>query len=131
MAGGGESGMGACRGGEHAPVWTPLCPNPAHRPSAWGRHFPHLGEEPTKHTAQGRVSGFGGPSRFRTLDLLIKCQLLYQLSYLRRTRLFTPPCAARQRYFASRYRSVEYPSELESLMRTSSADFRLLNIPTS
>src|SRR5690606_32637355 len=33
-----------------------------------------------KRPALGRASGSGGPSRIRTLDLLIKSQLLYQLS---------------------------------------------------
>src|SRR3546814_18591885 len=55
--------------------------------------------EPKKHPAQGRVSEFGGPSRIRTLDLLLKSQLLYQLSYRPRTRLITPPCAPRHRLF--------------------------------
>src|SRR3546814_16376416 len=65
-------------------------------------HGSEEAEEPKKHPAQGRVSEFGGPSRIRTLDLLIKSQLLYQLSNRPRTRIITQPCAARQRIFTAR-----------------------------
>src|SRR3546814_8607175 len=35
MACGGESGRDACQAGEHAPVGTTLCPEPAQRPPVW------------------------------------------------------------------------------------------------
>src|SRR5690606_37991631 len=46
MACGGSSGMDACRAGEHAPVGTPLCPKPAHRPSICRRAFLLIGRSP-------------------------------------------------------------------------------------
>src|SRR3546814_7374137 len=45
MACGGESGMDACRAGEHPPAGTPLFPKPVH--GSGGQH-PQSGEDPKK-----------------------------------------------------------------------------------
>src|SRR3546814_18802008 len=56
MACGGESGRDACRAGEHAPVGTTLCPEPAQRPPVW--IFTSLSwERNQKRTPQLRRSG--------------------------------------------------------------------------
>src|SRR3546814_846088 len=56
MACGGESARDACRAGEHAPVGTTLCPEPAQRPPVW--IFTSLSwERNQKRTPQLRRSG--------------------------------------------------------------------------
>src|SRR3546814_18829744 len=42
MAGGGESGMDACRAGEQAPAGTTLLPKPVHKPPVCRCHHPSV-----------------------------------------------------------------------------------------
>src|SRR3546814_6201621 len=67
MACGGESGMDACRAGEHPPVGAPLLPKPAHGPSALSCNHPSVGRR-TKKGPPLRVAlciGGGGGNRTR------------------------------------------------------------------
>src|SRR3546814_5053340 len=71
MAFGGESGMDACRAGEHAPAGTPLFPKPVH--GSGGQH-PQSGEDPflwviarPARTVGARATGRGAsPTCFQT-----------------------------------------------------------------
>src|SRR3546814_15714477 len=55
MACGGESGMDACRAGEHPPLGTPLLPKPVYRPSAQVATIPQPGEDPSFCTVDAGV----------------------------------------------------------------------------
>src|SRR3546814_5585054 len=115
MAGGGESGRDACRAGEHAPVGTTLCPEPAQRPPVW--IFTSLSwERNQKSTPQLRRSGASS------------CRYGQRAAALRAGLVAVGGVFAAALRWASdldRNRSEEHKSELQSLMRIAIAFFCL------
>src|SRR3546814_2209397 len=101
MACGGESGMDACRAGEHPPAGTPLFPKPVH-----GSGANTLSREKIlkKTGAEGRP--------------LVSCSPW-------RASLGPVSLHARRRQHLRRQRSEAHTSDLQALMRISYAVFRL------